>query len=155
MLYNIFMIQCTFENGNKATLRHVVADVLVLKEDTILFVKRANELSEGGKWGLIGGYIEQGETVIEGVKREVFEETGYEISDLKLLWVNDNPDRPNEDKGNISFVYYCQAGEQTGKPDWESEEIRWFPLEALPPEEHIAFDHMLSIEKYKQLKERI
>ncbi len=43
------MIGCTFENGNHASLRHVVVDNLVLQGDRILLVKRAPALIEGGK----------------------------------------------------------------------------------------------------------
>lgn len=150
------MISCTFENGNKASLRHVVVDVLVIKENKLLMVKRAQQLSEGGKWALVGGYIEHGEKVMEGAKREVLEETGYNVHDMHLLWINDNPNRPNEQrKENISFVYYCQAGEKTGSSDWEVEEQKWYAFDNLPPEEQIAFDHILSIRKYKEESAKI
>ena len=71
------MINCEFENGNKASLRHVVVDNLVLKDGKILLVKRTGKLLEGGKWGLAGGYVDRDETVKEAAKREILEETGY------------------------------------------------------------------------------
>jgi len=42
------MITCSFENGNRASLRHTVDDNLLLQDDRILLVKRANQLIEGG-----------------------------------------------------------------------------------------------------------
>jgi ADP-ribose pyrophosphatase YjhB (NUDIX family) len=79
------MINCTFENGNKANLRHTVVDTIVIKDGKILLVKRNKKLIEGGKWGLTGGYMELNETIVEAAKREVYEESGWEIKDLTLI----------------------------------------------------------------------
>jgi len=70
------MITCTFENGNRASLRHVVVDNLVLQGDRILLVKRAVQLIEGGKWGLVGGFVDRDETIRQAAAREIMEETG-------------------------------------------------------------------------------
>lgn len=147
------MIECTFEDGGKGLLRHVVVDSLVIKEGKILLVKRINKLLEGGKWGLVGGFLNRDETIEEGVKREVFEETGWRVENLKLLKINDSPNRPHEDRQNVAMVYVCDAIKQEGKPDWESERIEWFELTKLPSPEEIAFDHYENIQFYlKSLK---
>src|SRR6266498_4251828 len=149
------MITCIFENGKKAdkiSLRHAVVDILVLKDEKILLVKRVNKLLEGGKWGLIGGFVEMGEDLTETSYREVFEETGYRIKDLKLLTIRHNPDRPHEDRQNISFVFFATALEKEGTADWESDEQRWFEFDAIPKEEEIAFDHAKNIALYLQYK---
>jgi 8-oxo-dGTP diphosphatase len=146
------MITCFFEKGTEAHLRHVVVDILVLKEDKILLVKRTKTLMEGGKWGLVGGYVERDENLQEAAEREIFEETGYKIKDIILLTIRHNPDRLHEDRQNISFVFFCTALEKEGKPDWESDERRWFSFDELPPEEKLAFDHPLNIELYLKYK---
>lgn len=146
------MIHCIFENGNKALLRHVVVDVLVIKNDKLLMVKRAEQLLEGGKWALVGGYVDRDETTRSAVKREIMEETGYEVHNISILWLNDNPERRNEDRQNISFVFYCESGEKIGTSDWEVEEQKWFAFDNLPPDDQIAFDHKKSIVKYLQMK---
>ncbi|MFA5749910.1 MAG: NUDIX hydrolase [Candidatus Shapirobacteria bacterium] len=142
------MITCNFEDGNKAYLRHGVVDVLVLKGNQILLEKRNKKLLEGGKWALVGGYIERDETLIGAVKRETLEETGYQIDDIKLLKIIDNPNRPGEDRQNIAFLFVCQAGEKVGKSDWEVDDLQWFDLDKLPSKELIAFDHWQSIQFY-------
>src|SRR5258708_9556765 len=113
------MITCTFENGNKASLRHVVIDALVLKDDKLLLVKRTEKLLEGGKWALVGGYVERDENLLQTVEREIGEETGYTVKDITLLCIRHNPDRPHEDRENISFVFFCTAVEKKGESDWE------------------------------------
>lgn len=145
------MITCQFEDGNKVSLRHVVTDTLLFNEKSeILLVKRAPHLLCGNMYGIVGGYVERDETTNETVRREVLEETGYEVYDLFLFRVIDNPNRPKEDRQNISFVYVATAGEKTGKPDNESLHTKWFPFDKLPREEEFAFDHYEDIELYKK-----
>ncbi|MES2971090.1 MAG: NUDIX hydrolase [Patescibacteria group bacterium] len=147
------MITCVFEDGGKGKLRHVVADTIVLKDDKILMVKRSPNLLEGGKWGLIGGYAERDETIVGTVGREVMEETGWAVENITLLAIVDNPDRANEDRQNVVFVYFCDATKKVGEADDESEEVKWFVLDKLPSKEQIAFDHAEHIELYKQYLE--
>lgn len=143
------MIKCTFENGHETSLRHVVVDILVLQNNKILMVKRTGKLLEGGKWAIVGGFVERDETTKQAAEREVLEETGWKVKDLELLKVADNPNRRNEDRQNISFVYTANAVEKTGEKDWESDDVQWFDLDHLPADEEIAFDHLESINSYK------
>ena len=48
-------------------------------EGRLLLLKRSQACSQGGKWGVPAGKIEQGETPEEGAKRELFEETGIVV----------------------------------------------------------------------------
>ena len=148
------MLRCTFENGGKGSLRHVIVDALVLNgKNEILLVKRAKgKLLEGGKWAIVGGFVERDETTEQAVRREVLEETGWEINNIKLLRIIDNPNRPNEDRQNIAFAYVCAAVRKTGEADQESSEQKWFKLTDLPEKAQFAFDHFEDIEFY--LKKR-
>jgi len=47
--------------------------------------------SDNGLWALAGGMIEPGETVVEALRREVREETGYEIEIERLLGIYSDP----------------------------------------------------------------
>lgn len=146
------MITCQFEDGGQAKLRHVVVDAIVVKDDKLLMVRRAESLIEGGKWAIVGGYMDRDETLVQTVAREVYEETGWEIDNIRLMSVIDAPDRPNEDRQNVSFVYFCTATKKSGKPDWESTEQRWYDFDSLPPAHEIAFDHTKSIDLYRRYK---
>lgn len=147
---------CKWEDGNDALLRHATVDTLVLKEDKILLIKRTGKLLEGGKWGLLGGFVERDENLKEAVAREVLEESGYKVKNIRLLTVRDNPDRPMEDRQNISFVFLCEALEKVGESDWEVDDQKWFGFTEIPIEELIAFDHYKNIELYKKyLKESL
>jgi len=137
------MLKCSFENGNIASLRHVVVDTIVLNssKSQVLLALRSNQISEGGKWALIGGYVERDETLVQAVKREVLEETGYDTTEPQLFKIIDSPNRPKEDRQNISFIYVCQALKKTGSADWESTQQKWFNFTSLPKSDELAFDH--------------
>ena len=60
------------------------ATLILPKDDTILFVRRAFE-PEKGAWSLPGGFLELGETLEEGAKRELKEETNLNGEVIKLL----------------------------------------------------------------------
>jgi 8-oxo-dGTP diphosphatase len=146
------MINCIFENGNKASLRHVAVDILIINNNKILLVKRALRLIEGGKYGLIGGYLDRDETIIEGAIREVKEETGYNINIIGLLRIKNKPDRDGEDRQIISFVFVAEALDKVGEADDESTEVTWFDLNNLPAKENFAFDHYDDIALYLKNK---
>ncbi len=112
--------------------------------------KYAARLLEGGKWGLVGGFMERDETLIQAVAREVLEETGWQITDITLFSIVDNPNRPHEDRQNVAFIYFATATEKTGQADDESDEQRWFEFSKLPPPNQIAFDHLESIKLYQK-----
>ena len=135
-------------------LRHAVIDSLVFKDKKLLMVKRTGKLLEGGKWGLVGGFVDRDETLVAAAAREIFEETGWQVNNIRLLTIVDNPNRSGEDRQNISFVFICEASEKTGEADWESDDQQWFTLDSLPPREKIAFDHADHIELYKKYKNK-
>lgn len=142
------MVNCIFENGNTASLRHVVMDGLVIKDHKILLVKRASYLTHPGKYGLPGGYLNRDETTIEGIQREIVEETGYTCKNVTLFTIIDDPNRKGEDRQNVEFSFVIEPDRKVGKPDNESSAVKWFNLEKLPPEEDFAFDHFERVQMY-------
>lgn len=66
-----------------------VTGVLV-EDDKILLVKQ--KVSSKRCWSLPGGRLERGETLEEGIIREVEEETGLKTKVVKLLYICDKTD---------------------------------------------------------------
>ena len=60
------------------------ATLICPKDDNILLVQRAYEPGKG-EWGLPGGFLELRETLNEGAKRELKEETNLNGKFIKLL----------------------------------------------------------------------
>ncbi len=111
----------------------VTSDVAVLnKRRELLLQLRAKDNS----WGLIGGFMELGETVEGTARREVSEETGLQIGKLELLGVFSDADLltyPNGDQIQLVTVAFL-TDDVTGTPRLSSEglELRYFALNALP-----------------------
>lgn len=65
----------------------VAAKGVVIYNGKVLYLREASTYEEGtntGKWHMPGGRINPGETYVEGLRREVREETGLEISEIGL-----------------------------------------------------------------------
>lgn len=153
------MITCTFENNNKISLRHITVNAIVIKNNQILLGKRGTfngkPIPESGKWGLLGGYFNRDENLTQAIKRETMEESGWEINDLRLFRINDNPNRPREDRQNVDMIFLANAVKQIKTSDEEVSKLQWFDLDKLPAKQEIAFDHGDSLELYKKyLKEK-
>lgn len=143
------MINCSFEDGGKAKLRHTVVDSIVVRDGRILLIKRSENVSESGKYGFPGGYIDRDETAGQAALRELKEETGYSGKIIKLFKVNDKPHRRGDDRQNIALVHLVEAGKQLGEPDLhEVAEVKWFDLDKLPKEADFAFDHFQILQEY-------
>jgi ADP-ribose pyrophosphatase YjhB (NUDIX family) len=76
-------------------------------------------------WGLPGGFIEHGESPADAVRREINEEVGLELDDLRSL-------RTRIVGRHIEFLF---AASSDGEPAIRSDEIlavRWFDADSLP-----------------------
>lgn len=140
-----WVITCAFEDGKRALLRHVVVHAIVERDGALLLVKRAPELIEGGKWGLPGGFLDRDENLVQGVLRELREETGWTGQVRGLLRVISRPDRPAEDRQNVAFDFVVAPLERVGEPDHEQTAVEWVPLDRLPA---LAFDQGESVALY-------
>ena len=84
--------------------------------------------SDNGCWGLPGGYVEPGESVVDATKREVLEETGYEVEVGRLIGVYSDPARQvveYPDGRRVQAVNLCfeaVAGEK-GEPTTPEETL--------------------------------
>ncbi|MFZ2199624.1 MAG: NUDIX domain-containing protein [Microgenomates group bacterium] len=141
------MITCTFENGNvaKPGIRHITTSNIIIRNGQVLMclrgTKNGQPILESGKWGLLGGFMDRDETIIQSVQREVMEESGWEIDTPELFRINDYPGRPMEDRQNVDFIFIAHVTKQIAVHDEEVKELKWFSLDALPPQDQIAFDH--------------
>lgn len=142
------MITCTFENGHKSTLRHCVADAIAIENHKVLLIKRAPNVFRGGKWGLPGGYVDRDETIRETIIREVKEETNLDAKIIKLFKIVDNPNRRNEDRQNVCFIYIISVTGDPKPQQSEVSEVKWVDLDRLPKEEDFAFDHLEIIQDF-------
>ncbi|HUZ45384.1 MAG TPA: NUDIX hydrolase [Terriglobia bacterium] len=61
---------------------------VVIEGDRVLLIQRGREPLKG-QWSIPGGMLELGESLAEGVQREVQEETGLDVEPLEIVAVFD------------------------------------------------------------------
>lgn len=76
------------------------------------------------EWSVPAGGVEMGEEVLESARREVWEETGFEFFDHRLVYTY----FPQQGSSNKLFhIVFCRAGEETSSFDPnEISEVGWF-----------------------------
>ncbi|MFI2128760.1 NUDIX hydrolase [Lysinibacillus fusiformis] len=122
--------------------------VIILNEQNEVLLQKRYD----GYWGLPGGLMDLGESFEEVAKREVFEETGLVVENLKLLNVFSGSEYylkvPNGDElYSVTAVYYTRDVSGDMKIDYnESEKMQYFSMNNLPNE--LADEYRGFIEQY-------
>ncbi|MBC5768588.1 NAD(+) diphosphatase [Ramlibacter albus] len=102
--------------------------VLVRKGDAILLAR--NVLAPNGRFSALAGFLEAGESVEDAIHREVFEEVGLRVRDLRYFG---SQSWPFPHSLMIAFTAEYESGEITVDTR-EIAEARWFgPGDELPP----------------------
>jgi 8-oxo-dGTP diphosphatase len=106
----------------------------------VLLIRRKHD-PFAGRWALPGGFVDEGERLVDAARRELREETGLTVVDLEQLYAAGDPGR--DPRGwTVSVVYLARvtAGELTPIAADDADEVGWFPLDELPA---LAFDHAM------------
>lgn len=115
------------------------AGIIRRPDGAVLFVRRAKEPAKG-KLGVPGGFVDFGESVEAGLRREAREETGLEIGALEFLcsFPNDYTYR-GVTYGVLDFYFTARIElTQTAEARDEVESIVWRQPAAIAPDE-LAF----------------
>lgn len=122
----------------------VTVDVLLLAQSSsteILLIQRANAPFDN-KWALPGGFLEMEEDLKEGAKRELKEETGIDVLNLKQFKTYGTPGRdPRGRTITVVFIGFLDKTMDVKGMD-DAKAAHWFDIHNLP---ELAFDHALII----------
>jgi 8-oxo-dGTP diphosphatase len=120
-------------------------DIILQKGSGILLIKRKSDPFKG-YLALPGGFVNEGESVEDAVKREAREETSLEIEPIDILGVYSNPKRdPRGRILTVVFVGIILSG-SSGHDD-DSAEIEWVHLDEIQNKK-LAFDHKQILSDY-------
>lgn len=140
--------------GHQKIISVGLALIMLDEDDNVLLEKR----TDNQKYCLPGGGINFDETVIEGLKREIKEETNVDIDNPKLLMVLSGKKEefayPNGDVTDyVDFIFYCHIEKerlQDLKHDEESSELKFFSLNDLPSEKEMLRGTLRPLLKIKK-----
>jgi 8-oxo-dGTP diphosphatase len=100
---------------------------VILERDRVLLVQRAHAPLKG-EWSLPGGALELGETLEDGIRREVFEETGLIVEPLSIIKVFDRITRDEEGRIQFHYVlvdYLCRVAGGSLACATDAADARW------------------------------
>ncbi|MGO5363547.1 NUDIX hydrolase [Bifidobacterium porcinum] len=96
-----------------------------------------------GDWALPGGDLQGGRSLEYAAEKALRSTTSLHPQYLEQLYTFGNPSRSHGGLPMVSIVYWALIGETEAKDFREAQNVRWFPVNQLPP---LAFDHKDIIE---------
>lgn len=119
----------------------LTVDCIININGKIVLIKRKNPPFG---WALPGGFVDEGETVEDAVRREMKEETSLNLKNLRQFHVYSDPLR--DPRGHTVSVVFTADGAGEPKANDDAKEIGLYTLDTLPDD--IAFDHRKILSDY-------
>ena len=98
--------------------------------EVLLVLGGAKKRLWAGRYNGLGGHVEPGEDIYTSARREVREEAGLEVHDVRLRCVV-HADAGDPTAGILFFVFTAVADEKSVTPSEEGA-LEWWPVSALP-----------------------
>ena len=109
-------------NVSEAKDINKIAKAVIVKDGKALILFRSGSQRHADKWDLPGGHLNEGEDLIEGLFREVYEETGLTLSEpIESLYT----------KGNTSF-FKAMMPPQDIKLSHEHTDYKFVSIDEIP-----------------------
>ena len=121
-----------YANPCSATAAFIVND-----NNELLVVRRAKEPAKG-TLDLPGGFCDMGETVEEGMRREIKEETGLEVNDIQYLFSSPNVYKYSGmgvHTLDMDYLVRVHCGAIPIKASDDAAEAIWIPINKVNPDE--------------------
>lgn len=108
-----------------------VTSFAFIEDDGRYLALRRAHAPAHGEWDLPGGFIEAGEYPEDSIRREILEETGLTVSDLKVFgaWTGQYGDGG---KWTVDIAYHCRRDSGEFTMSAEKSEAAWLPLADFP-----------------------
>lgn len=114
----------------------VAKAVIIDESNRVLFLKRSNYVDKfSGEWDLPGGHLKENESLLEGLSREVKEETNLPVQNAEFI----------EKQGNLHF-FYAKYDSTPVKLSHEHTDFRFFDQKDLNPNEKFQKIALVALE---------
>ena len=117
-----------------------VEAVCIEADGRVLLGRRAIDPGKG-LWDLPGGFLGENELPLDGLRREVREETGLEIEPVEFLgfWLE-----PYDSRVVLCLTWTARVTGDARAAD-DLVELCWFAPDELPPPSELAFTHYAAV----------
>ena len=117
--------------------------VIIVKNGEVLLGKRRNSHGEGA-WALPGGHLEWNESITECALREVFEETGLIVKNIKhAAFTNDVFTKEEKHYVTLFVTAEYVSGEVQLKEPHKCGGWFWFAWNQLPAPRFLSLENLL------------
>ena len=120
-----YFIRLKLIRGSQTTFTVSVGAAIFNEKGEILLLDHV--LRPGSGWGIPGGFINAGEQPHEGIKREIFEETGLQIKNVEMLWMRTI-------NRHIEIIFRATASGEGEVKSREIVQLDWFETDKMPAE---------------------
>ncbi|MGG6266082.1 NUDIX domain-containing protein [Leptolyngbya sp. AN03gr2] len=125
--------------------------ITVLPDDRIVLIRRR----DNGLWSLPGGIVDWGEDLPTAIRRELAEETGLQLTNIRrLVGIYSAPDRDPRMHSICVVVEVEAIGSFNPKDTDEVAEVQAFEFSHLPPG-RLSHDHEKQLQDYFEGKTTI
>jgi 8-oxo-dGTP diphosphatase len=116
-----------------------VSALVVDSAGRMLLGRRAHD-PDAGLWDMLGGFLEEGEHPLDGLRRELLEETGLEVEtgDFLGAYIDTYGEGPQV-VSVLNLVWETRIVSGEPSPADDVSELRWFPRDEPPAPEECAF----------------
>ena len=120
--------------------------VIIIKGNQVLLGKRRNAHG-AGTWCFPGGHLEFGETIQDCARREVLEETGLVVANLRLTtYTNDIFEAERKHYVTLFVIAEHNSGEPRGLEPAKCAGWEWFSWDNLPRPLFLPIQNLLKQE---------
>ena len=108
----------------------------------VLLARRAKEPFKG-RWDIPGGFLEAGEHPLDGLRRELREETGLEVEPREFLGVwMDRYGGESTAEATLNLYWTARVESGEARADDDVDDLRWFERDELPTPDELAFQNV-------------
>ncbi|MFC2135942.1 NUDIX hydrolase [Bacteroidota bacterium] len=117
--------------------------VIINNDNKVLLLQRKNAHGEG-TWCFPGGHLEFNEEIEDCVKREVEEETGIQVQNIRFAGLTNDLFK-DEGKHYITIFMICnyESGEAQIKEPEKCTNMNWFDWSSLPRPLFLPIENLL------------
>lgn len=129
--------------------QRIACKAVIVKDDKVLILREASTYTDGtntGRWHFPGGRINPGEPFLDGLKREIAEETGLQITSAEPYYVGEwFPVIKGQQNQIVAIFFACAttAGADDVRLSEEHDAYQWvtaaeaIAIDMVPPDHDV------------------